>query len=450
VSLGGRTPRESYLRQDAIIEAAATTGAEAVHPGYGFLAENAAFNRAVTDAGLVFVGPSADAMDALGDKVKAREAAEKVDVPISPGSDGPVAHAKAAAKVAEAIGYPVLFKAAAGGGGMGMRLVASPDDLGGAWAEASAQAESAFGDGRLLIERFHARPRHVEIQLLGLESGAIHLGERECSIQRRYQKLIEEAPSPAVDDALRAEIGEAAVRLADSVGYQNAGTAEFLLTGEGHFFNEINARLQVEHPVTEMVTGVDLVAEQLRIAAGDEPATTRTPELRGHAFEFRVNAEDPLNHFVPNPGPLRRYREPQGPFVRVDSGVREGGEVAREYDSLVAKLIVWGRDREEARHRSLSALRGFEIEGIETTLPFHIAVCQEPHFARGELSTTYLDDVKVIENMREVADDTRRARLARVAAVAATLYATDGLYAVARQRPLRRGAAATWTLPEEA
>ncbi|MDX1611767.1 MAG: biotin carboxylase N-terminal domain-containing protein, partial [Candidatus Thermoplasmatota archaeon] len=347
VPIGGAAPNESYLVQERIIQAAQDQGAEAIHPGYGFLSENASFARAVTDAGLVFVGPTGESMEALGDKVAARETAQRVGVPVSPGSDGPIGDEKMARKVAEEIGYPVLFKAAAGGGGMGMRLVESEDELGPAFKEASQQAESAFGDGRLFIEKFHTHPRHIEIQLLGKEDGAIHLGERECSIQRRYQKLLEEAPSPAVDAELREEIGQAAVTMAEAVDYRNAGTAEFLLTESGFYFNELNARLQVEHPVTELVTGVDLVKSQLKIAAGEDPGVEQADiQLRGHAIECRINAEDPLKNFAPNPGKLTAYQEPKGPFIRVDSGIRAGGAVRGEYDSLVAKLIVWGRDRD--------------------------------------------------------------------------------------------------------
>ncbi len=449
VELGGSAPADSYLDQAAILEAAEATGAEAIHPGYGFLSENASFARAVVDAGLVFVGPSGDSMDALGDKVAARETAERTGVPISPGSPGPVDDVSTAEKVADEIGYPVLLKAAAGGGGMGMRRVDEADEVAQAFKEASQQSESAFGDGRLFIEKFHVRPRHIEIQLVGLEDGAIHLGERECSIQRRYQKLIEEAPSPAVDAELREEIGQAACAMADAVDYRNAGTAEFLLTEEGFYFNELNARLQVEHPVTEMVTGIDLVKTQLRVAAGEPIGFTQDDiELNGHAMEFRINAEDALHDFAPHPGTLTRYEEPRGPFVRVDSGIEQGGAIRQEYDSMIAKLITWGRDRDEARHRAINALRGFHIQGVETVIPFHLAVCHEDHFIRGDISTNYLDEVDVLETVRSTAADAQREKLGRIAAIAAALHETGGLYAVARQRPLKRGPRAPW-LDEE-
>ena len=446
VPIGGMSPADSYLDQQAIIDAAEDTGAEAIHPGYGFLSENPTFSRDVTDAGLTFVGPSADAMEAIGDKVQARETAQEVGVPTSPGSEGGVADPKEAEKIAREIGFPVLFKAAAGGGGMGMRRVDDPDELRPAFEEASQQAESAFGDGRLFVEKFHERPRHIEIQLVGTEDGAIHFGERECSIQRRYQKLVEEAPSPAVDAELREEMGQAACRLADQVGYQNAGTAEFLLTEEGFYFNEVNARLQVEHTVTEMVTGIDLVKTQLRVAAGDDPEVSQDEVgFRGHSLELRINAEDPLRDFAPNPGTLSAYEEPEAPFVRVDSGIEAGGAIRQEYDSLIAKLITWGRDREESRARALNALRGFEVDGVPTTIPFHVAVLQEENFVNGNLTTNYLDEVPVLDEVQGKADDEQRRRGARVAAIAAALEQTGGLYAVAQQRPLEGAEPATWT-----
>ncbi len=449
VHIGGTAPGDSYLRQDRIIEAAEQTGAEAIHPGYGFLSENPSFSRAAEDAGLVFVGPTGDSMEALGDKVEARETAQEVGVPTSPGSDGPVGDEKIATKVAGDIGYPVLLKAAAGGGGMGMRLVEGEDEIGPAFKEASQQAENAFGDGRLFIEKFHLQPRHIEIQLLGTDDGAIHLAERECSIQRRYQKLIEEAPSPAVDADLREEIGQAAVTMAEAVGYRNAGTAEFLLTDEGFYFNELNARLQVEHPVTELVTGVDLVKSQLRIAAGEPIGVTQDGiEMRGHAIECRINAEDPLKGFAPNPGTLTAYQEPKGPFVRVDSGMEPGSQVRGEYDSLIAKLIVWGQDRDEARHRTMAALRDFHVDGVKTVIPLHLAIMQEDHFVRGEMSTKYLEEIPVLDTVRGAAEDERRKAYGRIAAIAAALQHTGGLFAVANQRPVRQGGTAPWVQQE--
>ncbi len=446
VPLGGFVPKDSYLVQDKIIDAAEDTGAQAIHPGYGFLSENPEFSRSVTQAGLTFVGPSGDAMERIGDKVQARETAQKVDVPVSPGSESGLADPKEAKRFADEIGYPVLFKAAAGGGGMGMRRVDEPDEVEAAFEEASQQAENAFGDGRLFIEKFHTTPRHIEIQLLGLEDGAVHLGERECSIQRRYQKLVEEAPSPAVDAELREEMGQAAVRLADAVGYENAGTAEFLLTESGFYFNEVNARLQVEHTVTEMITGIDLVKAQLKIAAGEDPGITQQDiSLRGHSLELRINAEDPLHEFRPTPGTLTRYEEPRGPFVRVDSGIEQGGAIRQEYDSLIAKLITWGQDRTESLARARAALRSFHVDGVKTTIPFHLAVLQEPRFLDGDISTNYLDEVPVLETVKTAAEDEQRKRAARAAAIAAALEETNALYAVAHQRPLQRGRDAPWT-----
>jgi len=446
VPLGGFAPAESYLDQHKIIEAAHETGADAIHPGYGFLSENPEFSRAVTKAGLTFVGPSGDAMEAIGDKVQARETAQEVNVPVSAGSEGGVEDPDAAKAIADDIGYPVLFKAAAGGGGMGMRRVDEPDELEDAFNEASQQAENAFGDGRLFVEKFHVEPRHIEIQLVGLGDEAIHLGERECSIQRRYQKLIEEAPSPAVDEDLREEMGAAACRLAEAVGYENAGTAEFLLTEDGFYFNEVNARLQVEHTVTEMVTGIDLVKAQLRVASGEDPGFTQQDvEWRGHSIEFRVNAEDAMNNFAPNPGTLTTYQEPKGPFVRVDSGIEAGGAIRQEYDSLIAKLITWGEDRDEARARAITALRDFHVDGVPTTIPFHLAVLREENFVNGDISTNYLDEVPVLDTVRQQAEDAKRQRRARVAAIAAALQETGALYAVAKQRPVEPGDQAEWT-----
>jgi len=384
---------ESYLRGDRIIEVALRAGAEAIHPGYGFLAENAEFARAVEEAGLVFIGPNWRAMERVGHKTRARVLARSARVPIVPGTDEPVrdlAHARA---VAERIGYPVMVKAAAGGGGKGMRLVRSPEELAGAWAMAQAEAESAFKDPSVYIEKAIERPRHIEMQILADQHGrVVYLGERECSIQRRHQKVIEEAPASVDDPELRRSMGEAAVRLAQAAGYTNAGTVEFLVDAERNFyFLEVNARIQVEHPVTEMVTGVDLVREQIRLAAG-EPLQVRQEEivLRGSAIECRIYAEDPENEFFPSPGRIEALRLPAGPGIRVDSGVYAGWEVPIHYDPLLLKLIAWGSTRQHAIERLRWALEETLIAGIRTTVPLYREIVRDPDFLAGRIDTEYL------------------------------------------------------------
>ncbi len=392
--LGPAPSTESYLRIDRLIEIARQSGADAVHPGYGFLAERAEFARACLDAGLIFVGPPPGAVEAMGDKVRARQAVIAHGVPTVPGTTEEVADLAEAAAVAERIGYPVMLKAAAGGGGKGMRVVGRPDELEAALRQASNEARAAFGHGGLYVEKLLTEVRHVEIQVLADAHGnVIHLGERECSIQRRHQKLIEEAPSAALDPELRARMGEAAVAAARSVGYVNAGTVEFLLTPEREFyFLEMNTRLQVEHPVTELVTGIDLVQAQMRVAAG-EPLPWRQADiaLRGHAIECRLSAEDPRNGFLPSIGRVRAVREPSGPGVRVDSALYPGLEVSLYYDPMLAKLIVWAPTREGAIARMQRALGEVRVLGIATNVDFHRAVMADARFRAGELSTAYLD-----------------------------------------------------------
>src|SRR5579859_2818576 len=396
--LGPSDPRESYLHQDRLIDAARRSGADAVHPGYGFLAESAAFADAVTGAGLRFVGPPADVIARLGDKTAARALAERAGVPVVPGfvpgDGGPDAFAAAA----ERLGYPLLVKAAAGGGGRGMRIVERADGLRGALESAGREARAAFGDGRLFLERHLAEVRHVEVQIVADGRGqTVALGERECSVQRRHQKLIEEAPSSRVDPAGRAELAAAAVAVAKAAGYVNAGTVEFLLDAGGRFyFLEVNTRLQVEHPVTELVAGVDLVQAQLRIAAGEPLDAAGIPSAgaaapRGHALECRVCAEDPANGFRPSPGPILVLDEPAGPWVRVDSGIREGWHVPAAYDSLLAKVIVWDRTRAGAVARMRQALGRFVILGCGTNLEFLRAVIAHDAFRRAETTTDFLD-----------------------------------------------------------
>jgi acetyl-CoA/propionyl-CoA carboxylase biotin carboxyl carrier protein len=400
--LGGPTPADSYLNTERILEVVAKSGAEAVHPGYGFLAENAAFARACADAGAVFIGPPASAIDAMGSKTRARELMQKAGVPIVPGTTEPVPDLDAARRIADEIGYPIAVKAAGGGGGKGFRVALGPDELQAAFEGAAREGKKFFSDETVYLERYLPDPRHVEVQILADAHGhTIHLGERDCSIQRRHQKLIEESPAPGwiVDDELRERIGRIAVEAAEAVDYRGAGTVEGLLAvseREGtseYFFLEMNTRVQVEHCVTEMTTGVDIVKEGIRVAAG-EPLSIAQDDvvLRGHAIECRINAEDASKTFAPAPGRIGSYVEPSGPGVRVDSGVRAGSEITPMYDPMVAKLIVWDADREQATRRMLRALGEFEIEGLKTLIPFHQALLQTDQWARGETCRDLLED----------------------------------------------------------
>jgi acetyl-CoA carboxylase, biotin carboxylase subunit len=391
VCIGPPQATESYLRIPSLIAAATTTGCEAVHPGWGFLAENPAFVAACDDNDLVFVGPNADVMARMGDKVQAKAEMRAADVPVVPGTEGATT-LEEARDAAEEAGYPVLLKASAGGGGKGMRLVTEPSDLDAAFTTASLEAEAAFGDGTLYLEKAVSPARHVEIQVLADgEGGVLTLGERECSIQRRHQKLIEESPSPALSPDRREEMEAAAERACEAIGYRNAGTFEFLLGPEGAFyFIELNARLQVEHPVSEMVTGLDIVREQLRIAAGERLARTGRAERRGHAIEVRLNAEDPARDFIPSPGKITRFRPPLGPGIRLDTYVEEGTSVPPHYDSLLGKLIVWDESRPEAIARALRALGELQLDGIPTTRALAIDVLRSEGFASGRYSTGYL------------------------------------------------------------
>jgi len=384
---------ESYLCGEKIIDTALRAGAEAIHPGYGFLAENVKFAKAVTDAGLTFIGPNWRAIAALGNKTHARELAAAVGAPIVPGVAQPLRDSHEASAVASQIGYPVILKAAAGGGGKGMRIVRSPDELASLFAMAQAEAEAAFKDPALYIEKFLENPRHIEVQLLAdLYGHIVHLGERECSIQRRHQKVIEECPSSLNDPDLRHRMGSAAVKIARAAGYTNAGTIEFLVDEERNFyFLEANTRLQVEHPVTEMVTGVDLVCEQIKLAAG-EPLTLQQEEveLRGSAIECRIYAEDPENDFFPSPGRISGIKVPTGPGIRVDSGIYPGWEVSIHYDPLLSKLIAWGNSRLRAIERMRRALDEGAIYGIRTTIPLYRTIFRDPDFIAGRIDTGYL------------------------------------------------------------
>jgi len=392
--IGPPPAHESYLDIERILEAARASGAGAVHPGYGFLSENEAFAEACQAAGLVFIGPPPSAIRTMGDKTEARRLAAKAGVPMVPGTIDPVGGDEEATRTAHELGFPLMVKAAKGGGGKGMRLVRDPTGLPLALRLARSEAKAAFGDPAIYLEKYLEEPRHIEIQLLADAHGKIvHLGERECSIQRRHQKLIEECPSPFLDEALRHAMGEAACRVAASAGYVNAGTVEFLVDRDRRFyFLEMNTRLQVEHPVTEMVTGLDLVKEQFRIAAGEKLGYDQE-DVRWHgwAIECRIYAEDPSNNFLPSPGRITRLRTPSGPWVRDDSGVYEGYEVPIQYDSLISKLIAWGPDREEAIQRMARALDEYQVGGIKTTLPFHRRVMRHPDFVAGRLSTHFIE-----------------------------------------------------------
>jgi acetyl-CoA carboxylase biotin carboxylase subunit len=390
--IGPALARDSYLRGDRIIDVARASGAEAIHPGYGFLAENAGFAEACAEAGIVFVGPPASAIAAMGDKVEARRRMKAAGVPVVPGTDTDLRDGDIMAQAGR-IGFPLFVKAAAGGGGKGMRLIERDEDLGRALGQARREALKAFGDDRVYLERAVQGARHVEVQILADGQGrTIHLGERECSIQRRHQKLVEEAPSPAVDDVLRQRMGAIAVRAAEAVGYTNAGTVEFLLDRDQNFyFLEMNTRVQVEHAITEAITGLDIVKEQIRIAAG-EPLRHRQRDIRlvGHAIECRITAEDPFNGFLPASGRIVRLFQPGGPGVRVDTGIQEGLEVSTFYDSLLAKLITWGATREEAIMRMAEALREYRIVGVQTSIPFHRWLMHDSAFLQGNYDTSML------------------------------------------------------------
>ncbi|HSJ62615.1 MAG TPA: acetyl-CoA carboxylase biotin carboxylase subunit [Gemmatimonadaceae bacterium] len=393
VCIGPPPARDSYLRIPRLIAAAEITGADAIHPGYGFLAENAEFAETCAASNITFIGPTADQIRVMGDKAAARRAMADVGVPVVPGTPGPVEEPDEALACAREIGFPVIIKAAAGGGGKGMRVANDPDDFARAFQLARSEALSAFGNGEVYVEKYLARPRHIEFQILGDRHGhVIHLGERDCSVQRRHQKLIEEAPSPAMTHDLRERMGEAAVRGAKAIDYVGAGTIEMLLDENGEFFfMEMNTRIQVEHPVTEMLTGIDLVKEQIRVAAGEPLSVSELPMLRGHVIECRVNAEDPARNFQPSPGKIDVFHPPGGPGVRLDTHAYAGYTVPPFYDSLIAKLICQGRDRHEALGRMQMALDSFIVEGVTTTIPFLARVIAQPEFQRGEVDTKFLE-----------------------------------------------------------
>jgi acetyl-CoA/propionyl-CoA carboxylase, biotin carboxylase, biotin carboxyl carrier protein len=403
--VGPGTPAESYLSQERILDAAKRAGAQAVHPGYGFLAENADFARAVEAAGVTWIGPPPEAMELMGSKVAARQTMSAAGVPIIPGTTEPAESAAEVRRLGDELGWPIAIKASAGGGGKGLKVVASPEEVERAFDAARREGQAYFSDSAVYVERYLEDPRHVEVQVLADAHGAvIHLGERDCTIQRRHQKLVEETPSPAVDEELRAEIGRIAVEAARAVGYRSAGTIEGLLSRDGeYFFLEMNTRLQVEHTVTELVTGLDLVREQVLIAAG-EPLWLSQDEVRlnGHAIECRINAEDPSTGFLPSPGRITSYREPAGPGVRVDSGVTGGSEVVGLYDPLVAKLCTHGIDRDHARRRMLRALGEYEIGGVNTLVGFHRALLEHPCFSAGETCRGVTESPELAERAEQL------------------------------------------------
>jgi acetyl-CoA carboxylase, biotin carboxylase subunit len=394
--LGPAPSRESYLAIDKIIGVARSAGCDALHPGYGFLAENPRLPRACADAGVTFIGPTSAAMERLGSKTAARQLAREAGVPTVPGTLNPIEQLDAALETAREIGFPVVLKAVAGGGGKGMRLVEREQELASAWRDAASEATNAFGDGRLYLEKFLHHPRHIEIQILGDAHGhIIYLGERECSVQRRYQKVIEEAPSPIMTPELRQAMGEAAIRLARAGGYTNAGTMEFLVDAQRNFyFLEMNTRLQVEHPVTELVASVDLVKLQIEIAAGKPlPLKQEEIQLRGHAIECRIYAEDPDNNFFPSPGKILGLRAPSGPGIRMDNGAYSGWIVPTDYDPMLGKLIAWGKDRAEAIARLQRALGEYYARGIKTNIGLFRRILSEPEFLRAEIYTKWLDEL---------------------------------------------------------
>jgi acetyl-CoA carboxylase, biotin carboxylase subunit len=440
--IGPAASSESYLVQEKIIETALQTGADAIHPGYGFLSENPTFARAVKSAGLIFIGPSAEAIESMGDKTSARTLMIEKGVPVVPGTEEAVTSIENAAIIAEQVGYPVLIKAAAGGGGKGMRAVEKPEDLERGMAASQNEARMAFGDDRVYIEKFIINPRHIEIQILADNHGnVIHLGERECSIQRRHQKVVEECPSSAVNEDLRKRMGASAVLAAKSCSYTGAGTIEFLLDSTGDFyFLEMNTRLQVEHPVTEMVTGIDLVKMQIRIAEGESLGIAQDDvKMRGHAIESRLCAEDVVNNFLPSTGIISEYRPSQGFGVREDSGIRQGSEISIYYDPMFAKLIAWAEDRESAIDVMKRALNDYRISGVSTTIPFCLYVMEHPSFVSGDFNIGFVQQHYDASSITGLPDDVSMA-----AAVAAVLFEDEAR--VATQQTNTNGSGSMWNV----
>jgi len=433
--IGPAPSSQSYLNIDAIIEVAKKTGTDAIHPGYGFLSENPVFAKRCEDEGIVFIGPPSHVIAEMGSKIRARNLMIKAGVPVVPGTEDAVENVDEALKIVEEMGYPVIIKASSGGGGIGMKVVHCEEEFASAFNSTRKMAGSAFGDSSVFIEKYVDEPRHIEIQILADSHGnIIYLSDRECSIQRRHQKLIEEAPSPIMTPELRAQMGEAAVRVAKTIGYVNAGTVEFLYSKGDFYFLEVNTRLQVEHGITEMVTGIDIVREQLRIAWGEKLEIKQEDiVIDGHAIECRINAEDPLNDFAPSPGKIRGYRSAGGPGVRVDSGVHTGYTISPYYDSMISKLCVWARTRDVAIARMERALYEYVVVGVKTNIPFHKAVMRNPAFRRGYFTTSFIEDQNILEAVEEVvkSDAEKGATLAsaleakdkKVAAITAAVYA---------------------------
>ncbi|WP_340820727.1 acetyl-CoA carboxylase biotin carboxylase subunit [Methanolobus sp. WCC4] len=405
--IGPAPSSQSYLNIDRIIEVALESGAEGIHPGYGFLSENSKFARRCEEEGITFIGPSSNAIDQMGSKIAARNTMIEAGVPVVPGINEAISDPDEAADIADEIGYPVIIKASAGGGGIGMKIVHSRADFKTSLSSIQSVAESAFGDPTVFIERYVEEPRHIEFQILADKYGdAVYVMERECSIQRRHQKLIEEAPSPVMTPELRKKMGETAVKAAKAIGYENAGTVEFLYSKGDFYFLEVNTRLQVEHTISEMITGIDLAKQQLHIACGERlPFKQEDISIRGWAIECRINAEDPLNDFAPSPGKIRRYRSAGGPGIRVDSGVHMGYTISPYYDSMISKLCAWGSDRDEAIDRMQRALYEYVVTGVTTNIPFHKAVLRHPAFREGKLTTHFIDDYNIIEEVKKVVEE---------------------------------------------
>jgi pyruvate carboxylase subunit A len=408
--IGEAPPSKSYLNIEAIIEIAKKCGADAIHPGYGFLAENHSFAKRCEDEGITFIGPSSDVIKMMGDKSKAKETMKKGGVPVIPGYSD--INEDRVLKCAEKIGYPVILKASAGGGGIGMQIARSEEDILKAFERATSVATSAFGDGRLILEKYLPNPRHIEFQILGNYNGEIiHLNERECSIQRRHQKLIEETPSPVMTEELREKMGKVAKKVGKIIRYRNAGTVEFIYSNGNFYFLEMNTRLQVEHPITEMTTGVDIVKEQILIASEEGMSVSQDDiTVNGHAIECRINAEDPLRDFAPCPGRIRRYRSPGGPGVRVDSGVHMGYEIPPYYDPMISKLSVWGRNRDESIKRMDRALYEYIIVGVITNIPFHKAVMRDKEFRKGNYNTHFVQERNIVASVEKIVKDEKEKR----------------------------------------
>jgi pyruvate carboxylase subunit A len=399
--LGGAHPKESYLNMDRIVKVAKSSGAEAIHPGYGFLAENSKFAKYCEEEGLTFIGPSWKSIEAMGSKLGSKHMMEKAGVPVLPYTPDGIKDIDEAKRIAKEIGYPVIVKASAGGGGIGMQIVENEDELENAIDKGMRIAESAFGDATVFIEKYLVKPRHIEFQILcDTQGNRVHLFDRECSIQRRHQKLVEEAPCPIMTDELRERMSDSALKVAEASGYYNAGTVEFLYSEGNYYFMEMNTRLQVEHTVTEMITGIDLVKQQIRIAAGEELLHSQDDiKLNGHAIECRINAEDPLNNFTADPGKIVRYRSPGGPGIRVDSGIHMGYSIPPMYDSMISKLCSWGSDRQESIERMRRAIYEYVILGVRTTLPLHHAIMNNVHFINGDTHTHFLQEEHIRKSL---------------------------------------------------